>query len=72
MSYICVLSPFIDYAKLDADLLQSPVWNGNIYLETSELKDILIDSLRYLSNEKPINVFAFVIMNNHIQCPILL
>ena len=36
-------------------------------LENDEYKDIIIDSLQYLTNENKIDVFAFIIMPNHIH-----
>ena len=36
-------------------------------LKPDKLKDIIVDSLRFLVNEKRIEVFAFVIMSNHIH-----
>ena len=36
-------------------------------LERDEYKDVIIDSLQYLTDEGKIDVFAFVIMPNHIH-----
>lgn len=36
-------------------------------LQPDTYKDIIIDSLNYLSNAKKIDVFGFVIMPNHIH-----
>ncbi|MBL0146558.1 MAG: transposase [Chitinophagaceae bacterium] len=36
-------------------------------LSSHECKDIIIDSLKFLVNEKKIRVYAFVIMSNHIH-----
>jgi REP element-mobilizing transposase RayT len=40
-------------------------WQG--LLEKDQYKDVIIDSLQYLSGEGKIDVFAFVIMPNHIH-----
>jgi REP element-mobilizing transposase RayT len=36
-------------------------------LEKDEYKDVIIDSLQYLSDENKVDVFAFIIMPNHIH-----
>jgi REP element-mobilizing transposase RayT len=36
-------------------------------LKQNKYKDVVIDSLRFLVNEKRINLYAFVIMSNHIH-----
>ena len=36
-------------------------------LKENKYKDIIIESLRFLVNEKRINLYAFVIMSNHIH-----
>ncbi len=36
-------------------------------LKPDKYKDIIIDSLRYLTTEKRVKVYAFVIMSNHIH-----
>lgn len=41
--------------------------NWQKLLLTDRYKDIIIDSLQYLSNESKINLFGFVIMPNHIH-----
>ena len=41
--------------------------NWNRLLLQDRYKDVIIESLQYLSNENKIDVFAFVIMPNHIH-----
>ena len=41
--------------------------NWNRLLLEDRYKDVIIESLQYLSNENKIDVFAFVIMPNHIH-----
>jgi putative transposase len=41
--------------------------NWQRLLENDEYKDVIIDSLQYLTDEGKIDVFAFVIMPNHIH-----
>jgi REP element-mobilizing transposase RayT len=36
-------------------------------LETNECKDIIVNSLKFLVNEKRVSVYGFVIMPNHIH-----
>ncbi|MFM6925777.1 MAG: transposase, partial [Ferruginibacter sp.] len=36
-------------------------------LKQDKYKDIIIESLRFLVNEKRINLYAFVIMSNHMH-----
>ncbi|HYM93933.1 MAG TPA: hypothetical protein VET23_07330, partial [Chitinophagaceae bacterium] len=36
-------------------------------LEKDEYKDVIIDSLQYLTDKNKIDVFAFIIMPNHIH-----
>jgi REP element-mobilizing transposase RayT len=68
---------------MDKSLLQpkrkSHIDKGEIYfwtatinnwqrlLDKDEYKDVIIDSLQYLSNQGKIDVFAFVIMPNHVH-----
>ncbi len=41
--------------------------NWQHLLEKDEYKDVIIDSLQYLTDEGKIDVFAFIIMPNHIH-----
>jgi REP element-mobilizing transposase RayT len=41
--------------------------NWKHLLETDDYKEIIINSLRYLSEKGKIDVFAFVIMPNHVH-----
>lgn len=41
--------------------------NWKHLLNSNECKDIIIDSLRFLVNEKRITLYSFVIMSNHIH-----
>jgi putative transposase len=41
--------------------------NWNQLLNPHDLKDIIINSLRYLSDKKKIKVYGFVVMPNHIH-----
>ena len=43
------------------------IHNWNILLLENKMKDIIISSLRKLSEEKKISVFGFVIMPNHVH-----
>lgn len=36
-------------------------------MEKDEYKNVIIDSLQYLSDENKVDVFAFIIMPNHIH-----
>ena len=41
--------------------------NWQRLLEKDEYKDVIIDSLQYLTSEDKVDVFAFIIMPNHIH-----
>lgn len=61
-----------DHRKSYIQLNEIYFWTATIHnweklLNTDEAKDIIIDSLAYLSNNNIIDVFAFVIMPNHIH-----
>lgn len=43
------------------------VRTGKSLLKQNKYKDVVIESLRFLVNEKRINQYAFVIMSNHIH-----
>jgi REP element-mobilizing transposase RayT len=57
----------METAKVDPDFITVTCLEWKHVLADERIKDIIIGSLRFLSNEKRINVFAFVIMNNHIH-----
>ena len=51
----------------DVTFFTSTVLEWKFLLTNDEYKDIIIDSLRYLTEQKRIMVHAFVIMNNHLH-----
>jgi REP element-mobilizing transposase RayT len=67
------------YIPLNQGRRKSHIDHGDIYfwtatinkwyrlLEGDEYKDVIIDSLQYLSDAGKIDVFAFIIMPNHIH-----
>jgi putative transposase len=67
------------YIPLNSERRKSHIEHGDIYfwtatisnwyrlLEKDEYKDVIIDSLQYLSDAGKIDVFAFIIMPNHIH-----
>ncbi len=52
-----------DYAQF----FTATIFEWKPLLENKRYKDIIIDSLSFLSSEKRVNVYAFVIMKNHIH-----
>ena len=61
-----------DVRKSQMDIARLYFWtatinNWNKLLEQDELKEIIISSLKYLSANKKIEVYAFVIMPNHVH-----
>lgn len=61
-----------DHRKSYIQLNEIYFWTATIHnwenlLNTDEAKSIIIDSLAFLSNNNIIDVFAFVIMPNHIH-----
>src|SRR4030095_4132408 len=67
------------YIPLNSERRKSHIEHGDIYfwtatinswyrlLEKDEYKDVIIDSLQYLSDADKIDVYAFIIMPNHIH-----
>ncbi len=51
--------------KQYADFITVTCLEWNPILEEDRLKDIIVESLSFLSKSKRVNVFAFVIMSNH-------
>src|SRR5205085_8496062 len=41
--------------------------NWRCLLEKDEYKDVIINSLQYLTDERKIDVFVFIIMPNHVH-----
>jgi putative transposase len=52
------------FAKDYSDFLTATCLEWYYLLEDDGLKDLIIDSLRFLAKAKRVNVFAFCIMNN--------
>src|SRR4030095_11754723 len=67
------------YTPLNSERRKSHIEHGDIYfwtatinswyrlLEKDEYKDVIIDSLQYLSDAGKIDVYAFIIMPNYIH-----
>jgi REP element-mobilizing transposase RayT len=53
------------YAKEYAEFITVTCLDWKLVLSDARFKDIIVDSLNYLSKEKRIWLYAFVIMNNH-------
>jgi len=53
------------YAKEYAEFITVTCLDWKLVLSDDRFKDIIVDSLNYLSKEKRIWLYAFVIMNNH-------
>ena len=52
-----------DYAQF----LTATIYEGKLLLDNSRYKDIIVNSLSFLNNEKRVKVYVFVIMDNHIH-----
>ena len=62
----------IELRKSNTAINEIYFWTATIHkwmplLESNLNKQIIVDSLKYLSDKKLINVYAFVIMPNHIH-----
>jgi REP element-mobilizing transposase RayT len=57
----------MEYAKVDSDFITITCLEWKHVLANARIKDIVIDSLRFLSLEKRVNVFTFVIMDYHLH-----
>jgi REP element-mobilizing transposase RayT len=55
----------MDYAKDHAEFVTVTCLEWNHLLEEDRFKDIIIESLRYLSSAKRVYIYEFVIMSNH-------
>ena len=55
----------IMYAKEYAEFITVTCLKWKHVLKEDRFKDIIIDSLRFLSKAKRISVYGFVIMSNH-------
>lgn len=53
------------YSKQHADFITTTCLEWKPILQNDNFKDIIISSLRFLSNENRILVYGFVIMSNH-------
>lgn len=65
-------SLFTHHRKSHIDRCEIYFWTATIngwkhLLEKDEYKDVIIDSLQYLADEGKIEVYAFIIMPNHIH-----
>ncbi len=66
------MDPLRNRRKSYIELGEIYFWTATInkwqmLLENDDFKDVIIDSLTHLSNKRKIDVFAFVIMPNHIH-----
>ncbi len=66
------MDPLHNKRKLYIELGEIYFWTATInkwqtLLENDDFKEVIIDSLTHLSNKGKIDVFAFVIMPNHIH-----
>ena len=56
--------PFNNYFP---DFFTSTILEWKLLLKPDKFKDIIIESIRFLVNDKRVVIYAFVIMNNHIH-----
>jgi putative transposase len=57
----------VSFAREYPDFFTATCLEWNHLLEDDSIKDIIVDSMRFLAQEKRVNIFTFCIMNNHIH-----
>ncbi len=55
------------YEEDHPQFFTATIYQWNYLLEDDKVKDIIINSLRFLVNEKRITLYGFVIMSNHLH-----